>query len=202
MKRTGSRPTSSTTSRSVTKVPARFDMRTGSPARNSFTSWHTLMSRLGLAVRERRDGGLHARDVAGVIGAEHVDEVQEAARQLVVVIGHVGGEIGVAAVRLHQRAVDVVAEGGRPEQRLLAVLPFAVVVALGLRRAGPRTPAPLPAAPRWWAHLVLAPAVSERSEKNTSCVMLSAARSSLIMHQHRRNGGLAHQRQPALLGDS
>ena len=67
-----------------------------------------------------------------MVGAEHVDEVQEPALQLVVVIGHVGGEIGVAAVRFHQRAVDVVAEGGRLEQRLLAILPLVVVVAFGL----------------------------------------------------------------------
>ena len=67
-----------------------------------------------------------------MVGAEHVDEVLEAALQLVVVVGHVAGEIGVAAVRLQQRAVDVVAELGRLEQRLLAVLPLLVVVALGL----------------------------------------------------------------------
>ncbi len=86
----------------------------------------------GLAVRQGRHDRLHARQVARVIGAEHVDEVLEAARQLVVMISHVGGEIGVAAVGLHQRAVDVVAERGRLEQRLLAVLPVAVVVALRL----------------------------------------------------------------------
>ena len=38
MKRTASGPTSSTTSRKVTKSPARFDIFTGSPARSSFTS--------------------------------------------------------------------------------------------------------------------------------------------------------------------
>ena len=38
MKRTGSGPTSSTTSRKVTNVPARFDIFTGSPPLKSFTS--------------------------------------------------------------------------------------------------------------------------------------------------------------------
>ena len=35
-------PTSSTTSRSVTNSPARFDIRTGSPPRNNFTNWQSL----------------------------------------------------------------------------------------------------------------------------------------------------------------
>ena len=38
MKRTASLPTSSTTSRRVTKSPERFDIFTGSPLRSSFTS--------------------------------------------------------------------------------------------------------------------------------------------------------------------
>src|SRR5467141_2478178 len=45
MKRTGSLPTSSTTSRSVTNSPARFDIFTGAPPRNSFTSCTILTSR-------------------------------------------------------------------------------------------------------------------------------------------------------------
>ncbi len=60
--------------------------------------------------------------------------VIEAADKLVVVISHVAGEVGVAAVGLHQRAVDIVAELGRPEERLLAVLPLVVLVALGARQ--------------------------------------------------------------------
>ena len=44
MKRTEPAPTSSTTSRSVTRSPERFDMTTGSPARKSLTSWQKRMS--------------------------------------------------------------------------------------------------------------------------------------------------------------
>ncbi|MNL81051.1 hypothetical protein D3C87_2080580 [compost metagenome] len=44
MKRTASRPTSSMTSRSVTKSPERFDMRTCSPLRSRRTSWQSLTS--------------------------------------------------------------------------------------------------------------------------------------------------------------
>ena len=45
MKRTASGPTSSTTSRRVTKSPDRFDIFTGSPARRSLTSWTIFTSR-------------------------------------------------------------------------------------------------------------------------------------------------------------
>ena len=65
-------------------------------------------------------------------------------RELVVVIGHIGGEVGVAAVRLHERAIDVVAEVGGPEQRLLAILPVAVVVAFGFLQPAQKYQ-PLPA---------------------------------------------------------
>ena len=96
------------------------------------------MAKSALPSGQGCDRRLDARDVADVVGTEHVEVAVEAALQLVVVVGDVAGEIGVAAVRFHQRAIDVVAEGGRAEQRLLAVLPLLVVVALGRRAAGPR----------------------------------------------------------------
>ena len=83
---------------------------------------HDLDVERGLAAADRLHRRLHALDVAAMIGAEHVDHVAEAAIELVLVIGDIGGEIGVAAVRLDQRTVDVVAIGGGAEQRLLAVL--------------------------------------------------------------------------------
>ncbi len=49
-------------------------------------------------------------------------------------IGNVGCEIGVAAVRLHQRPVDVVAKVGGAEQCLLAVLLVLDRAALGRRQ--------------------------------------------------------------------
>ena len=103
----------------------------GSPFFSSRTSWQMLDVDIGFAVRH----GLHRRlqplDVARVVGAEHVDHVLEAAQVLVAVIGDVGGEIGVAAVRLDQRPVDVVAIVGGAEQRLLAVFPLVGRLALG-----------------------------------------------------------------------
>ena len=116
MKRTESAPTSSTTSRSVIRSPERFDMRTGSPLRKSFTSWQKLDFQGRLAVAHRRHGRLHPLLVAAMVDAQHVDHGAEAAQILVVVIGDVGGEVGVAAVRLDQRPVDVVAELGGAEQ--------------------------------------------------------------------------------------
>ena len=134
MKRTASRPTSSTTSRSVTKSPERFDIFTGSPPRSSRTSWQSLTSSSAAPSGDRLHRRLHPLDVAAVIGAPDVDHRGKAALELRAVIGDVGGEIGVGAVRFEQRPVDVVAECRRAEQRLLAVLPILDRLALGRRQ--------------------------------------------------------------------
>ena len=147
--------------------------------------------------------------------------VLKAAIELGLVIGDVGGEIGVAAVRLHQRPVDVVAEIGRAEQRLLAILP--VLDRRALRR---RQPALIDLAlvaqlldgrgdlidgafgstlARHWPAEgkqiveLAAPSISERSEKKTSCTTLSAARSLRITAIIMSIGPLAHDRQPLAL---
>src|ERR1700687_1599159 len=57
-----------------------------------------------------------------MVGAKDIDEVVKAAVELVLVVGDIGSKIGVAAVRFHQRTIDVVAIGGGAKQRLLAVL--------------------------------------------------------------------------------
>ena len=142
MKRTASAPTSSTTSRKVTKSPERFDILTGSPARIRRTSWQSRTSSVRLAARERRHRRLHALDIAAVVGAPDVDEAQEAAVDLGLVIGDVAGEIGVAAVRLDQRPVDVVAEIGGAEQGLLAILPILRRARPSAAAAGPRRSRP------------------------------------------------------------
>ena len=96
---------------------------------------HDLDVERRLARGDRLDRRLHALDVAAVIGAPDVDQVAKAAVELVLVIGDVGGEIGVAAVRLDQRPIDIVAEGGGAEQRLLAVFPVLDRRALRRRQA-------------------------------------------------------------------
>ena len=141
------------------------------------------MSRLGRAAADRLHGRLQALDVAAVVGAPHVDHVAEAALELVPVVGDVGGEIGIAAVRLQQRPVDIVAElrsrgtasargppnprSGCALRRRQAALVDKPFCAQPLDRRGDLLP---PSAAR----------CSERSEKNTSCATLSAARSSRI----------------------
>src|SRR6516162_1852652 len=121
MKRTASLPTSSTTSRKVTKSPARFDIFTGSQESDELDDFDVER---GLLAGDRLHCGLHALDIAAMVGAPNVDEITKAAVELVLVIGDVGGEVGVGAVRLDQRTIDVVAERGGAEQQLLAVLPI------------------------------------------------------------------------------
>ena len=96
---------------------------------------HHLDVERGLAVTDALHGRLHAFDVAAMIGAEHVDHVEEAAIDLVLMIGDVGGEIGVGAVRFDQRTIDVIAIGGGTEQRLDAVLVILDRLALRGRQA-------------------------------------------------------------------
>jgi hypothetical protein len=74
------------------------------------------------------------------------------------------------AVRLDQRPVDVVADGGRTEQRLLAVLPVVDrLLALGRRQLA-LVDVALGASGRSIAERIALAlsACSERSEKNTS----------------------------------
>ena len=77
---------------------------------------------LGVAA-ERLIGRLHARHVAVMVGAPHVDLAVEAALALVLVVGDVGGEVGVLAARAHEHAVLVVAVVGRaqPQGALAAI---------------------------------------------------------------------------------
>ena len=196
MKRTASRPTSSTTSRSVTKSPDRFDIFTGSPARSRRTSCTILTSSSACAAADRLHRRLHALDVAAMVGAPHVDHVAEAALELVAVIGDVGGEIGVAAVRLHQRPVDVVAERGRAEQRLLAILPVLDRRALRRRQAALVDVALARAATSIVAATWSSPSMSERSEKNTS--WLHVERGEILAdHRHHHVDRLARARSAA-----
>src|SRR4030095_12642685 len=84
MKRTTSLPTSFTTSASVTKSPARFDIFTGSPP---------PATRAARPVGHGVHGRLTTFDGAGVVSAPDVDEVIRRLR-LFQMIGRVGAEIG------------------------------------------------------------------------------------------------------------
>src|SRR6266404_5376490 len=99
MKRTASTPTSSTTSRRVTKSPDRLDIFTGAPPRNRFTI-EDYSVQVGLAATDRVDRGLHSLDVTAMIGAPDVDHVAEATFKLRFVIRNIGSEVSIAAIRL------------------------------------------------------------------------------------------------------
>ena len=114
--------TSSRMSASVTMLPVRFDMRT---SRAVLHHLHELAEDdLGLARREAER--LHARlqrlHLAVVVGAPDVDEVREAAAELVAVVREVVAEIGRAAVAAHEHAVALVAEigGAQPARAVVA----------------------------------------------------------------------------------
>jgi len=87
-----------------------------------------------LALAQCLNGGLHALDVAAVIGAPDVDLGGEATHVFVVVIGQVGGEIGPGAVRPFEWTIHVIAIGGRLEQQLRQRLPILVRFAFGRRQ--------------------------------------------------------------------
>jgi hypothetical protein len=87
-----------------------LDILKGSPFLVSLHQLDQLDVERHAPVRQRRDRRLHPLDIAAVIGAEHVDQLVEAALHLVEVIGDVGGEIGPAAVGLLHRPVHVVAD--------------------------------------------------------------------------------------------
>ena len=136
MKRTTSLPTSSTTSASVTKSPARLRHLHRLAAAEQPHHLDQLDVEVDAAVGQRLHRRLHALDRAGMVGAPDVDQMV-GVLGLLPVIGGVGAEIGPAAVRLLHRPVLVVAELRRAEQGQLDRLPFVVrVEALGpLERA-------------------------------------------------------------------
>ena len=85
---------------------------------------------------------------------------------------------GVAAIRLRPRTIDVVAELGRLEQRLLGVFPVHPRLIPGFSSRPSYTRPLARNSSTVTATSVHSTLVSDRSEKNTSCRMLSAARSS------------------------
>jgi hypothetical protein len=96
--------------------------------------------------------GLEPRDVAVVVGAEHVDRAFEAALELAQQVTQVGGEVRGDAVLAHHHAILVVAEGGGAEPGGAILLEQ---VAVGAQVSIARCTKPS--------------VISERSEKKLSC---------------------------------
>ncbi len=72
-----------------------------------------------------------------MIGAQHVYQLVKTTLDLVTRIGHVGSEIGKGAVRLSQRAIDVITEIRCAEKCLLAIFPVLGQLSLGGRQPAP-----------------------------------------------------------------
>ena len=137
--RAASTPMSSISSSSVTKSPLRFDICARSPPSTMWTSCMISASRRVGVGAERLDRGPHPRDVAVMVGAEHVDQPVEAALELVPVVGDVGGEVGRLAVGADQDPVLVVAElGGAQPERALVAVDVAALARARRARARPR----------------------------------------------------------------
>ena len=108
--RVASTPMRSISSSSVTKSPRRLDIFARPPPSTMWTNCRIGTStRSGSSPSELRDR-LQPRDVAVVVGAEHVDRAVEPAQELVLLVGDVGREVRRRAGRAPEHAVLVVAE--------------------------------------------------------------------------------------------
>jgi hypothetical protein len=106
--RAASVPTSSISSSSDTKVPARLLIGTGSPPRKERDPLvdHDLD---GVWIEpEPLRGAADARDIAVVIGTPHVDQVVEPACELVDQVRTVGAEVRVSPVAPDEDTILVV----------------------------------------------------------------------------------------------
>ena len=129
--RVASTPMSSSSSSRPTKSPLRFDICARSPLSTMWTRRMINASKRSGSAPSPAIAARRRRDVAVVIGAEHVDQAVEAALELVPVIGDVGGQVGRFAVGADQHAILVVAEGCRAQpERLFAAVGVAAAVEL------------------------------------------------------------------------
>ncbi len=102
--------------------PARFDIDTSTPSRMNQTQ-RVEQHLDGLRVVAHRRGGVpDSRDRPVMVGAPDVDEVLEAAAELLGHVADVGREVGWPAVGSDDHPVLVVAEGGRPEPQRAVLL--------------------------------------------------------------------------------
>ena len=132
--RVASTPMSSISSSRVTKSPRRFDIRDRSPPSTMLTICMISASNRSGSKSSAASAARIRRDVAVVVGAEHVDQPLVPALDLVEVVGDVGGEVGRLAVGADQDPVLVVAELGRPQPHRALALVDVTVAAQRLER--------------------------------------------------------------------
>ena len=108
------------------------------------------LERVGVAARARRSTPFIAADVAVVVGAEHVDQPVEAAPDLVLVVGDVGGEVGRRAVERSIRTRSLSSPNARraQPQRALGLVQVAVLAQPLERDRRSATGRPRAASPR------------------------------------------------------
>ncbi len=147
--RVASTPISSISSSSVDEVAAPLGHRRARAALDDVDELeHRDLEPVGVGA-DGGDRGLQPRDVAVVVGAEHVDQAVEAALELVPVVGDVGREVGRLAGRALEHAVLVVARApscaatarprcGRSGPRRRAARARAPTRSARPRRASPR----------------------------------------------------------------
>ena len=83
----------------VTRVPARLLIFLASPRSSRFTSWTVSTSSRARVVSAGGEDRMQPRDVAVVVGAEHVDEQVVTPARLVEVVGDVRRQVGASRRR-------------------------------------------------------------------------------------------------------
>ena len=101
--RAASTPTSASSSSSVMNSPARFDIDTSTPSRTKRTHEYRSTWTASTVVAHRLGGVAHPGDRPVVVGAPDVDQVVEAAAELLGDVADVGGEVRRLAVRADRR---------------------------------------------------------------------------------------------------
>ena len=161
-KRAASRRSASSRSSSVTKSPRRLDIDARSPRSTRLTNCMMMSSIASAGAPSAAKRGVHARDVAVVVGAPDVDQPVEAALALVEVVGDVRRQVRGLAGRALEHAVLVVAVRGRAQpQRALGAVALAALRRAARRHAAPPTGRPSAASP---------PRTRRRSRRRSRCI--------------------------------
>lgn len=132
-----------------------------------------------------------------MVGAEHVDQVPSAPQPFGPVVGDVGGEVGVGAVGLEQRPVDLVTEERRAEEGLLTVLPVVLRLALRRRQRSDMDEIAIAQVPDRLGHEIAVRAGRERPLREEA-VVPHAEQPEVLADQlhHRPHGRVAEWREP------
>ena len=133
--RAASTPTSASSSSRVMNSPARLLIETSTPSRTNRTQAYSSIWTASTVVAHRLGRVPDAGDRPVVVGAPDVDQLVEAAAELLGDVADVGGEVGRLAVRADDHPVLVVAERRRAEPQRAVLLVDVAARAQPLDRA-------------------------------------------------------------------